>query len=1260
MANQEIKIKVAVDAQTGQLKIVSKNIDEIGTSVDNASKKTNGLRQGIEDLANTGHALNFLKSAFFAAKNGAMALLDTAGEFEKYKAILTTLEGSSQKANESFGWVKEFAKKTPYELSEVTQAFVKLRSYGINPTDGTLKTLGDTSAGMGKKLEDAVEMMADAMTGENERLKEFGIKASTQGDYIKYTWSNSSGEAKETIVKNNSEIIKSTLSAIFNDKYQGAMDNLSQTWEGLTSNLKDNWTQFKADVAVNSGFFDGAKEAVRTFNKEFSTITNNAEYMEVLGTSIKWGAVGIIEAVQSVSRIFLGWAMIWKVLETNYGQLKINLSIMTDEISLKITEAQKKMDEFNPFSSKTQQAWDAALKTQREKITEQIAASALLEEEHNKYIKNLDSSNKIYDNLQDAFLKIEKEKQAEIQKTAETSQNTTAIIVGKTQEQIEAEKKAKAESKKLAEEHAKWIVELSEKTLKAQVNDIEKPYMELDLQYKKDLEKYGKFTGSKAKLDEWYSFELNKLNDQTAKKIEEQNKKESEALEKKQKEENANLIASSKQRQTYYEKMEDYVSAWAELERVLRLDDTKLTKQQLETKIAYEKKAYLESKGIYEDLYSAISSNLEKSTKDWSNYNLIVGKGFGSMVTGLQSTMQSSLVDVFEGKIKSIGAFFDTLWGSIKKSFFNMVAEMATKTIIMNFMNSWKSGGNTGKGFVETFLGIDIPFLNFAEGTIWGSGKYGIAGGGYNAIDSYANDKIPAMISKGEAVIPASAVNKNKSVVSALIAGSRLDNRGLLDVSYVRQLAMYAEGYDPSNMPMFDKAAIDSQTGLPMFKGGGFFGDLTGTIIDIFTGPITGGVLTDKLFGDKEYNRTLGGAMLGWAGSTDTLKKIDPGFVEVEEAVMKVMQGVMKYPWLGWLVQAAIALYAPALIPAMLQADAISAGMTMANGGSFGDALAGAGLSGALAGGVASFNIASAQQAILKNTTLTPEKMTTWEVLKNYPDYVINSATSSWDTFTGALDQITSPNAILPKDYLAANSSYSTYLESGSPMTYDAWKTAQLSNLYNNTTSTQFYELTQFSDGSGFLDYPSAYAKDAWGFNSYDLIGEPATQSMFDVSKEKLIEGLTNLKSWGATKFDYLSEYLRNPSKIFQYVLKNIGDILSNIQTSVESVAGSPLLVSLLSHFGKEKILGQDKDRKSIHAFAEGGIVTGPTLGLVGEAGYAEAVIPLHRLGEVTGMEEMQSELQEIKAILREVLRADKTTSMWTERFAVEGIKVRA
>ena len=78
------------------------------------------------------------------------AFVDPVAEFERFETVLTTIEGSSEKARESMNWIDDFAVKTPFQLGQVTDAFVKLRAYGMDPTDGLLCDLGDASAAMGK------------------------------------------------------------------------------------------------------------------------------------------------------------------------------------------------------------------------------------------------------------------------------------------------------------------------------------------------------------------------------------------------------------------------------------------------------------------------------------------------------------------------------------------------------------------------------------------------------------------------------------------------------------------------------------------------------------------------------------------------------------------------------------------------------------------------------------------------------------------------------------------------------------------------------------------------------------------------------------------------------------------------------------------------------------------------------------------------------------------------------------------------------
>lgn len=204
----------------------------------------------------------FLGAAAVGA--GVKSIIDTSAEFERYETVLGTIEGSSEKARVAMDWVADFAKKTPYELSEVTEAFVKLKAYGLDPMkDGLMQTLGDTAAAMGKPVMQMVEAIADAVTGENEWLKEFGVKASKKGGQIAYSFTDSEGKQQtlQASADNRAEI-QATLQTIFNQKYKGAMDKLSNTWEGLTSNLADNWQSLKREIG-KAGLFDGAKRALK-------------------------------------------------------------------------------------------------------------------------------------------------------------------------------------------------------------------------------------------------------------------------------------------------------------------------------------------------------------------------------------------------------------------------------------------------------------------------------------------------------------------------------------------------------------------------------------------------------------------------------------------------------------------------------------------------------------------------------------------------------------------------------------------------------------------------------------------------------------------------------------------------------------------------------------------------------------------------------------------------------------------------------------
>ncbi len=263
---KELKINIKIDAKTGKVTQVSNEFMKLDKRVRTTKKSVDGIKNKLLAIGAAVGGIYLVGKAFSFASDMATDFVKTAAQFEQYGTTLKSITGSAEEAKKSMSWIGDFTAKTPFQLAGVTEAFVKMKAYGLDPMDGTLKTLGDTASAMGKGIKQAVEAMADAVTGENERLKEFGLKAKKQGEKIAYSWADSAGKARNIIIKNSKEIIQSTLNAIFNEKYVGAMEAQSQTWNGIISNMSDQWTIFKQQF-MDEGIFAYIKSLAKVISE---------------------------------------------------------------------------------------------------------------------------------------------------------------------------------------------------------------------------------------------------------------------------------------------------------------------------------------------------------------------------------------------------------------------------------------------------------------------------------------------------------------------------------------------------------------------------------------------------------------------------------------------------------------------------------------------------------------------------------------------------------------------------------------------------------------------------------------------------------------------------------------------------------------------------------------------------------------------------------------------------------------------------------
>jgi hypothetical protein len=102
---------------------------------------------------------------------------------------------------------------------------------------------------MGKSLNQMIEAVADATTGEFERLKEFGIKSRQQGDRVTFTFRGVS-----TTVKKTASEIEEYLKRIGEVDFAGSMAEQMDTIDGKLSQLSDSWFQFTTEMGDSEKF----------------------------------------------------------------------------------------------------------------------------------------------------------------------------------------------------------------------------------------------------------------------------------------------------------------------------------------------------------------------------------------------------------------------------------------------------------------------------------------------------------------------------------------------------------------------------------------------------------------------------------------------------------------------------------------------------------------------------------------------------------------------------------------------------------------------------------------------------------------------------------------------------------------------------------------------------------------------------------------------------------------------------------------------
>lgn len=371
MADDIARLAIRIDSL--EAKVAEERLDDLAVTGGRTEKATDKVTSSFKRLVGP-------LAAVVSAGAGAMKLFGEARQVGIFEASLKTATGSVESAAVAFDQLEEFASTTPFLLEQSIDAFVKLKNLGLDPSERALTSYGNTAAAMGKDLNQFIEAVADASTNEFERLKEFGIKASQQGDNVAFTF-----RGVTTTIRKNSEEIQEYLLALGENEFAGAMADRMDTVDGAASNLQDTWDKLFRTInekgvgqLIETGL-RGATSALETFINLLEKLDDSQE--------------SVVDTTHKMTRAAI-----------DYGQAQLSIERLRESLS------------------KQEAAYEKAINSVTVARDTQIA----------RYIEGVEDEN----NINGIKLAITRRFQGQIDKLTEAQSKSTALTVQNLEKEI--------------------------------------------------------------------------------------------------------------------------------------------------------------------------------------------------------------------------------------------------------------------------------------------------------------------------------------------------------------------------------------------------------------------------------------------------------------------------------------------------------------------------------------------------------------------------------------------------------------------------------------------------------------------------------------------------------------------------------------------------------------------------------------------------------------------------------------------------------
>lgn len=310
----------------GELAVtLSADLAQYNKDLDRAEGIARKRGSTIGDIFQDAFSFTIGMGMFEAIQSGFRAVVSETINFnsmmEQAQIGFTTMLGSAEKAQAFLNRMADFAAKTPFEYPDLLMASRRMMAMGFATADvlPTLRAVGDAAAGLGAGRE-GIERITYAL-GQMRTMGRINAQDMMQLTNVGIpAWeilAEAMGKSVAEVRKLSSEGLLPAEEALqqlidgMDKRFGGMMENMENTWMGVTSTIKDVWRLTLGSLTAELfGSVTRWLQGIRDWATEFYKVFRQFGLQAALATTFGPEFAATVATATAAARIF------WNAVKT--------------------------------------------------------------------------------------------------------------------------------------------------------------------------------------------------------------------------------------------------------------------------------------------------------------------------------------------------------------------------------------------------------------------------------------------------------------------------------------------------------------------------------------------------------------------------------------------------------------------------------------------------------------------------------------------------------------------------------------------------------------------------------------------------------------------------------------------------------------------------------------------------------------------------------------------------------------------------------